>query len=107
MGVEAEHRGSAALTRMKTKSKSGEPAREKGRMVSVRRGRLVRRLRALEKRWLKEAAGFHRMGREDVRAGRMLGKEYMAVAACWRSCAKELKQARTPNTKLTDAQRSV
>lgn len=68
-------------------------------MLSVRCGRMVRRLRALEKRWLKEAAAFHRMGREDVRAGRMLGKEYMTIAACWRACAKELKQARTPNVR--------
>lgn len=60
-------------------------------------GRLVRRLRALEKRWAHEAAAFHRMGKQMSREGNMAGNEYMQTAAAFRACASQLKQARSPN----------
>ena len=61
-------------------------------------GRLVRRLRALEKYWAHEAAAFHRMGKQMSREGNMAGNEYMQTAAAFRACSSQLKQARSPNT---------
>lgn len=55
---------------------------------------LVRRLRALEKHWTREAADFHRMGKQTNREGYGGGNEYMQIAAAFRSCASQLKQAR-------------
>jgi len=67
------------------------------RASGVGSGTLVRRLRALEKHWLKEAAAFHSMGKRMSREGNMAGNEYMQTAAAFRACARELKAARLPN----------
>lgn len=77
--------------------------KQKKRSPALSCGGLVRRLRALEKHWAREAAAFHRMGREEYRRGNMAGKEYMQTAAAFRACASELKQARSPNTKPSGA----
>lgn len=71
--------------------------KQKKRSLALRCGAMVRRLRALEKQWTKEAAGFHSMGRRAYRAGDMTGREYMAIGAQLRLCAAELKTAMASN----------
>lgn len=72
--------------------------KQKKRSPALSCGGLVRRLRALEKDWAREAAAFHHMGRRMSREGNMAGNEYTQTAAAFRACASQLKQARSPNT---------
>lgn len=79
---------------MATKTKKTHAQRPAGAVGS---GTLIRRLRALEKHWLKEAAAFHSMGKRMSLEGNMAGNEYMQTAAAFRACARDLKAARLPN----------
>lgn len=50
-----------------------------------------RKLRDLAKHWRKEAAGFHKMGKQMCRELNMAGHEYLQTAAAFRACAAQLE----------------
>lgn len=70
-------------------------------------GEFVRRLGALEKHWLKEAAGFHSMGKRMSREGNMAGNEYMQTAAAFRACARDLEAALVADASERDMLRNA